>query len=86
MVVTVEVQHIVREGKEKEALQIIKELYSKGLDYHGNTNFRQGMMTNGTVSPGLEAGDGYRDHLGKVFSQVRRVADPSAKVQVRLIT
>ncbi len=86
MFVTVEVQHSIKEGKEKEALQLIRELYSKGLDYSGNTDFSQGMMTSNTVSPGLEAGDGYRDHLGKVFSQVRRVADPLARVRVRLMT
>jgi len=86
MFVTVEVQHIIREGKEREALQVIKELYSKGLDYPVSIPSCQGMVTDETISPGLGIGDGYRDHLGKVFAQVRRVADPQASVKVRLTT
>ena len=86
MFVTIEVQHNIQEGKEKEALQIIKELYSKGLDYPGYLTSSQGMLTEDSLSPGLEASDSYRDHLGKVFAQVRRVADPQARVKVRLTT
>ena len=86
MFLTVEVQHIITEGKEKEALKIIRELYSKGLDYPGSNDSGHGLMTDQTVSPGLDISDGYRDHLGKVFSQVRQVTDPLTKVKVRLMT
>ncbi|MFO8101297.1 MAG: hypothetical protein R6U37_03880 [Dehalococcoidia bacterium] len=89
MYLTIEVEHIIREGQEKEALKVIKELYSKGLDYPAsstNSKSGNGLMTNGNVSPGLDIGDAYRDHLGRILSQVRQVADPLAKVKVRLTT
>ncbi len=86
MFVTIEVQHNITEGKEKEALQMIKELYNKGLDFPGSISASPGLLNNEGISPGLESSDGYRDHLGKVFAQVRRVADPHARVKVRLTT
>ena len=88
MFMTIEVQHAITEGKEKEALQVIKDLYSKGLDYSGSegSELGSGLVVNESISPGLEVVDGYRDHLGKVFSQVRRVAGPQARIKVRLTT
>ena len=86
MFVTIEIQHNIKEGKEKEALQVIKDLYSRGLDYNGSISSARGMLTAEGISPGLESHDGYRDHLGRVFAQVRMVSDPQAKVKVRLTT
>ncbi len=85
MFMTIEVQHTIEEGKEKEALKVIKELYSKGLDFPGGSGTSSsGLIIDDSISPGLEVGDGYKDHLGKVFSQVKRVVDPQAKIKVRL--
>ncbi|MFO8010195.1 MAG: hypothetical protein R6U89_05205 [Dehalococcoidia bacterium] len=81
---TIEVQHTITEGMEKEAFQVIRELYSKGLNYPGAAVSSSGLLTQHSVSPGLEVSDGYRDHLGKVFSQVRRVVGPQARIKVRL--
>ena len=88
MFMTIEVQHAITEGKEKEALQVIKHLYSEGLDYPGDESdsLGPGLVISESISPGLEIVDGYRNHLGKVFSQVRRVASPNAKIKVRLTT
>jgi len=86
MFVTIEIQHNIKEGKEKEALQVIKELYSRGLDYTGSVTSTRGLVTEEGISPGLESHDGYRDHLGRVFAQVRTVSDPQARVKVRLTT
>lgn len=86
MFVTIEIQHNIKEGKEKEALQVIKDLYSRGLDYNGSVASTRGLLTDERISPGLESHDGYRDHLGRVFAQVRMVSDPQARVKVRLTT
>ena len=83
MYMTVEVHHAVQEGKEKEALQVIKELFEKGLDYPGGIPANRGLLLRDT-DPGLDVVDGYREHLGKVFSQVRRVANPQARIKVRV--
>jgi hypothetical protein len=82
---TVEVQHTVREGMETEALQVIKEIYNRGLNYPGGSTEKKGLLVD-DATPGLEAIDGYRDHLGKLFSQIRQVADDQARIKVRLIS
>ncbi len=83
MYMTVEVHHAVKEGMEQEALQVIKELFERGLDYPGGTPSNKGLLLH-DGGPGLDVVDGYRDHLGKVFSQVRRVASPQARIKVRV--
>ncbi len=83
MYMTVEVHHAVKEGMEKEALQVLKELFEKGLDYPGGSTSNRGLLLSDT-GPGLDVVGGYRDHLGKVFSQVRRVANSQAMIKVRI--
>lgn len=85
MFMTIEVHHTVKEGMETEALQVVKELYNKGLDYPGGCSGKRGLLVD-DATPGLEAIDGYRDHLGKLFSQIRQVADDQARIKVRLVS
>ena len=85
MYLVIEVCHTIKEGKEREALQMVKELTARELDYRGGTTPPRGLLLADTL-PGLSVTDGYRDHLGKVFSRVRRVTDMQAKIEVRLRT
>lgn len=86
MYMTIEVHQAVEEGKEREALEILKELNSRGLDYIGSPSVSRGLVVQAAAPPGLESGDGYRDHLGRVFSQIRRVTGSQARIRVRLTT
>jgi len=85
MFVTIEIQHAIQDGKEKEAMQVLKDLYSNGLDYPGGTVAARGLLI-AESGAGMDVSDTYRDHLGRVISQVRKVASPQARIKVRLTT
>ena len=85
MFLTIEVHHTVKEGMEEEALHVLKELYNRGLDYPGDTAVNRGLLVD-DATHGLDVADGYHNHLGKVFSQVRQVAGEQARIKVRLIS
>ncbi|MFC2027102.1 hypothetical protein ACFLU3_00285 [Chloroflexota bacterium] len=83
MFMTIEVHHTVTEGMEEEALQVLKQLYSRGLDYPGENATNRGLLIDDAIH-GLDVADGYHNHLDKVFSQVRQVAGEQARIKVRL--
>lgn len=83
MFMTIEVHHTVIEGMEEEALQVLKELYNRGLDYPGENAANRGLLVDDAIH-GLDVADGYHNHLGKVFSQVRQVTSEQARIKVRL--
>ena len=85
MYMTIEVDHAIKGGMEEEALQILKELNNRGLDYAGEGPSAPGLLLP-DARTGLEVADSYREHMDKLFSRVRRVTNNQARIRVRVRT
>jgi hypothetical protein len=79
MIVKVEVEHAIKTGKEREALELIKELNLRGLNRPANASWRGLLLQGDFREP--ETIDSYRDHLA-ALSRLSLLADTPAKIRV----
>ena len=81
MVVNVTVEYAIQQGKEKEALELVKELNQGGLDHPTDASWRRLWFRGDSPEP--EAAGYYREH-SRSFSEFNPLSDTPAKIRIYL--